>query len=166
MPRETQFRKFRDDGPTYRCTPLHAMDASHLALELLQKLGPTIVAMWFDTEETFGELDKLRMVLSDGLHGVSRADHDRLLFAFLAGVQTEGMGPERHLGNLVEFNKHFDDVGLTTAYRLFLWSAEVNVRHYFADALSLVSILMAKAKEGADPKAGTSTSSETSGHPA
>lgn len=160
MPRETQFRQFRDSGPTYRCTPLHALDASHHALDLVQKLGPSLAAVLFEAG-TFDAVDKLRLVLDDGLRTIGRADHDRLLFAFLAGVQVEGMGPTQNLGTPAEFNKHFDEAGLTTAYRAFMWSVEVNARHYFADAPSLFTEFTAK-KEGA-PADGTSVSSETSG---
>jgi hypothetical protein len=161
MPRETQFRTLGDPPQNYLCTPLHALEASHLALEFVQLFGSTLAALLTNATDVEVDFESgAKIVLADGLQNLDRTTHDRMLMTLLKCVQVGGMLPDQNLGNVKSFNDHFDVVGLTAAYELFLWSAEVNFRSHFGVALSrLTARLAERAKTQVAPEAGTSSTS-------
>lgn len=160
MPRETKFRDFGDPATSYMCTPMEALEASHMALEFVQLVGSSLALVLTRAADTeFDLVDGLKYVFTDGLHGLDRASHDRILFSFMKGVQVSGMKPEQNLGDAKQFNKHFNDIGLTEAYEVLMWSAEVNFRNHFGGALSRITKRLAERAQAEAPKAGTSSTS-------
>lgn len=151
MPRETQFKDFKAQK-TYRCTPMNALPAAHMSLELVQLFGSALTAMFTGVADDASLANIARLAMSDGMATLTRAEHDRVLMTMLGCVHYGDAGPSETLGTERAFNDHFNEHGLVEAYSVLFWSMQVNFRAFFPDAAALLRLKTPVAAEA--PKAG------------